>query len=186
MNEKGLNKLYWGFIFIMLSFRIQGFDILPDIVGYLFFASGFIDLASNSTYFSTAAKYNIPMIILSLFSIYQSPVQGGGINLGPLGIFSIPLAIISFILNLLVVYNLFLGIKDIAEKQEEFDLANEANERWHQYKLLQIAVLFSFILIFIPFLAIIYIFIIFVISIILTMTIVGFIKRCSENLNKFI
>lgn len=184
MKESGINKLYWGFIFIMLSFRIQGFDILPDIIGYLFFASGFIELTSSSTYFSIAAKYNIPMIILSIFSIYQTPVQGGGINLGPLGIFSIPIGLASFGLNLLVVYNLFMGIKDMAEKQEQFDLAKESNERWNQYKMLQIAVLFSYILIFLPPLAIVYIVVLFVIAIILAIVIIGFLKRCSENLNK--
>lgn len=184
MNESGLNKLYWGFIFIMLSFRIQGFDILPDIVGYLFFASGFVELASSNTYFNIAAKYNISMIILSIFSIYQTPVQGGGINLGPLGIFSIPIGIASFVLNLLVVYNLFMGIKNMAEKREEFDLVKESNERWNQYKILQIAVLFSYILIFIPPLAVVYIIVLFVISIILTIGILGFLKRCSESLIK--
>jgi hypothetical protein len=63
------------------------------------------------------------MIILSLFSIYQSPAQEPGINLGTLGFFSIPLAILSFILNLWVVYYLFKGIKDLAIKREESDIA---------------------------------------------------------------
>lgn len=183
MNEIGLNKLYWGFIFIMLSFRIQGFDILPDVVGYLFFASGFSNIVSSSTYFSIAAKYNIPMIILSIFSIYQSPVQGEGIHLGPLGVFSIPVAIASVVLNLLVVYNLFMGIKDMAEKRGQFHLVRESDERWNQYKMLQIAVLFSFILVFIPPLAVVYVIVLFVISIILIIGILGFLKRCSESLS---
>lgn len=183
MSENGFNKFYWGFLFIMLSFKIQGFDILPDIIGYLFFASGFRQLLLNSTYFSIAAKYNIPMIVLSLFSIYQSPVQGGGIQLGALGIFSIPIAIASFVLNLIVIYNLFMGIKDMAEKRELYDLVKESDEKWNQYKLLQIAVICSFILIFIPFLAIVYVIVIFIISIIITISILIFIKRCSESLS---
>lgn len=183
MNESGFNKLYWGFLFIMLSFRIQGFDILPNIVGYLFFAAGFSSLVSSSNYFSIAAKYNIPMIILSVFSIYQSPAQGGGIQLGILGIFSIPIAIASFVLNLLVIYNLFMGIKDMAEKGEQFDLANESDEKWNQFKMLQIAALCSFIFIFIPLLGVLYIIGILVISIIITIGILGFIKRCNERLS---
>lgn len=178
MIERGLNKFYWGFIFIMLGFRIQGVDILPDIVGYLFLASGFNDVISSSSYFSTAAKYNIPMTILSIFSIYQRPVQGTGIDLGPMGIFSIPIAIASFILSLLVMYNLFMGIKDIAEKQGQSDLANESDEKWNQYKMLQFAVLFSFILIFIPFLGLVYIIVLIVLSIILMIGILGFLKNC--------
>jgi hypothetical protein len=182
VSESGLNKLYWGFLFIMLSFRIQGFDILPDIVGYLFFAFGFRELISSSDYFSIAAKYNIPMTILSIFSIYQRPAQSGGINLGVLGIFGIPIAIASFVLNLLVIYNLFMGIKDMAEKREESDLARESDERWNQYKMLQIALLFSFILIFIPLLGVVYLIVLFIIAIILTIGILGFIKRCIDTL----
>ncbi|MGH4137121.1 hypothetical protein [Clostridium sp.] len=183
MNESGFSKLYWGFLFTMLSFRIQGFDILPDIVGYLFFAAGLSKLALNSNYFSIAAKYNVPMIILSVFSIYQSPAQGGGIQLGQLGILSIPLAIASFVLDLLIVYNLFMGIKDMAEKQEKPEFVNESDEKWNQYKILQIAALCTFIVIFIPLLNVIYIIGLLVVSIIITIGILGFMKRCSESLS---
>lgn len=182
MNKSGLNKLYWGFLFVMLSFRVQGVDLFPDIIGYLFFASGFIELTSSSTYFSIAAKYNIPMLILSIFTIYERPAQGGGIHFGLFGIFSITIAIASFVLNLLVVYNLFMGIKDMAEKNEQPSLMNESYERWNQYKMFSIATLFSYILIFIPPLAVVYILILFIIAIILTITILGFLKRCSESL----
>jgi len=181
MNENGFNKLYWGFLFTMLSFRIQGFDILPDVVGYLFFAAGFSNLISSSNYFSIAAKYNIPMIILSLFSFYQGPVQAG-IHLGSLGILSIPLAITCFVLNLLIIYNLFMGIKDMAENQEQSDLVTASDEKWTQYKLLQIAAIFSFVFIFIPLLGVVYIIGILVVSIIITIGILGFMKRCSESL----
>lgn len=183
MNGRGLNKLFWGFFFIMLNFRIMGFDILPDIVGYIFLASGISDLISNNDFFNKAAKYNVPMLILSILSIYQAPAQGGGISLGLLGIFSIPIAIASFILNLLLVYNIFMGIKDMAEKLGQYDLMEESGKRWNQYKMLQIALLFSFILIFIPPLALIYIFVLFIVSFILTISILGFLKRCSGNLD---
>jgi hypothetical protein len=123
------------------------------------------------------------MIVLSLFSIYQSPAQGSGIHLGLFGILGIPIVIASFILNLLVVYNLFMGTKDMAEQQEQHDLAQEADKRWNQYKLLQFAFLFSFILIFIPLLAFLYIIVFFIISIIITIAILGFLRRCSESLN---
>lgn len=183
MNESGFNKLYWGFFFIMFNFRIQGFDIFPDIVGYLFLASGFSCLVSNSSYFGTAAKYNIGMIILSVFSIYQFPAQGNGIHFGPLGIWSIPLVIISFVLNLLVIYNLFMGIKEMADKMDQPDLAMESDVRWNQYKMLQIASLFSFILVFIPPVALIYIVVMFIVSIVIAIRILGFLKRCRETLN---
>lgn len=179
--ESGLNKLYWGFLLIMLSLRIQGFDILPDIVGYILFASAFSDLASESTNFSTAAKFNIPMIILSVFSIYQNPAQVQGINLGSLGLLSIPLGIATFVLNLLVVYNIFMGIKAMASQRGQFELASESDQKWNQYKMLQIAAVFTFILIFIPMIGFIYIMVLFVVAIVIAVKIMGFIKRCKES-----
>jgi len=182
MNKRGIRKLYLGFIFIMLSFRIQGFDVLPDTLGYLLFASGFNDLVLHSPHFSKAAKYNISMLILSLFSIYQSPVISGDIQFSPFGIFGIPISIATFVLNLLVVYNLFMGIKDMAENGGQSGIAVESNKIWNQYKLLQIAIVSSFVIIFIPLLALVYIIVVFVITIKLVITIVGFLKRCSEYL----
>jgi hypothetical protein len=183
MNESGFNKLFWGFLFIMLGFKIQGFDILPNIVGYLLFASAFSNLDSSITYFSTAAKYNIPMIVLSLFSIYERPAQGTGLQLGLLGVFTIPLAIASFVLNLLVVYNLFMGIRDMAKKREQSDLVHDSDKMWTQYLTLQIASLCSFILIFIPLFGMVYIIALLIASIIIAISILGFLKRCSDSLN---
>lgn len=182
MYRSGLNKLFWGFVFILINIKFQGFDIFPDIVGYLFFASGFTELSSNSKHFSIASKYNIPMIILSIFSIYQQPVQGGGIHLGYLGIFSIPIAIAALIINLLVVYNLFMGIKDIAKERGQFDLVDDADKIWNQFIMLQIALLFSFVIIFVPPLAVVYIIVLFIISSIITIIILMFLSRCRNSL----
>jgi hypothetical protein len=183
MVEKGLHRLSWGFIFIMLSFRINGFDILPDVVGFLLFASAFGILSSNSDYFVKASKYNLPMVILSVFSIYQRPAQEEGIQFGPLGLLSIPIAIFSFVLNLVVVYYLFMGIKDMAIKGEQSDIVLESDGKWNAYKIFQIAVVLSFVMVLIPPLAFVYIIVLLIISIILTASIVGFIKRCSRRLS---
>lgn len=182
MYERGLNKLFWGFFFIMLNFRIAGFDILPDIVGYIFFAVGINELISSSDFFSKAAKYNIIMLILSIFSLYQTPAQGIGINLGLLGLLGIPIAIASFVFNLLLIYSIFMGIKEIAERLEQYDLMQEADERWNQYRILQIAILCAFLLIIIPPLALVYIIVLLIVSIILAIRILGFIRRCSDKL----
>jgi hypothetical protein len=150
MNQGGLMKLYWGFLFIMIDFRLQGIDVLPDIVGYLLFAAGFGILMSNSEYFNKARNFNIPMIILSIFEIYEKPAQGGGIQLGSFGIFGVLIGIASIILSLLVIYNLFMGIKEMANQQGQMELYEESDRRWNQYLILQIASIFAFILIFIP------------------------------------
>lgn len=182
MNEDGFRKLYWGFLFIMIDFRIQGVDILPDIIGYILFAVGFGILALHSIHFSKARNLNIPMIILSIFSIYEVPAQNGGVQFSPLGFFGILISIASLILNLLVIYNLFMGIKDMAEERGQMDLYTESNKMWNQYLMLQIAGIFMFVLIFIPLLGLISIIALLIASIILTVVIMGFIKRCGMYL----
>ena len=86
----------------------KAFDVLPDFVGYLLFASGFGILAANSMYFKKASKLNIPMIILSIFTIYERPKQEPGINIDLLG--SI-VGIVSLILGLLIIYYLLQELK---------------------------------------------------------------------------
>ena len=182
MNDKRFRKFYWGFFFILIDFKINGFDILPDVIGYILLAIGFRILALNSEYFLTAGKYNIPMIFLSIFSIYEQPAQESGIQLGPFGWFGVLLSIAGLVLGLLVVYNLFQGIKNMAEKQQKADLFSEADQRWHQYLNLQLAALGAFLVVFIPPLALIYIIILLVVSIYLTYYIMKFMNRCDTEL----
>ena len=185
MNERGLKKLYWGFLFIMLSIRFNGIDILPDIIGYILFAQGFKELENRSSYFIKAEKYNIPLIILSIFSIYQIKINMndvGSMVHSPLIPFVMAISIATFVLDLLVVYNLFMGIKEIMEQQEASDLIDESNSRWNEYFVLKIATMFSFFFVYLPLIATIYITIILVLSIIILIKIMGFIKRCDDNI----
>lgn len=41
---RGISKIAWGFIFILINIDIFGLDILPDFVGYIFILSGINDL----------------------------------------------------------------------------------------------------------------------------------------------
>ena len=141
MIRSGFGKLYWGFLFIMIDFRIQGIDILPDVIGYILFAIGFNMLAENSEFYKKAAKFNIIMIIVAVFSIYEQPAQGGGIHINQTGIL---IGIISLIFSLIVVYYLFMGIKEMAQHQVKLDFYDEAGLRWTQFLLLQLAVLLFF------------------------------------------
>ena len=183
MNQRGFTQLYWGFLFVMLNFMIKGFDILPDIVGYIFFAFGFAALASNSEHFKKASRLNIPMIILSIFSIYESPAQDSGINVNfdSANALGILIGIISLILDLLIVYHLFMGIRDMSSNVDQ-EIYEEADRRWHQYLMLSIAAILSFIIVFIPFVNFVYIIGMFVASIALMIFILGFMKRCGARL----
>ena len=114
---------------------------------------------------------------------YQKPIQVDGIYLGVVGILSILIAIVALVLKLLVVYNLFMFIKDMARELNQLDLVIESNVRWNQLMLLQIATLFSLILILIPTIAVVYGIVLLIISIIITIVVLGYLKRCDENLS---
>jgi hypothetical protein len=183
MYKNGFNMLYWGFLFTMLDFKLQGFDILPDIVGYILISVGLKILLEQSGYFKKAAIFNIPMIVLSIFSIYEPPAKGGsGINFGPFGLIGIPLMIAGIVFSLLVIYNIFKGIEEMALIRNQMDIADESRQRWGQYFAFSIATLFAFILILIPPLAIIYVIVMFIIAIALTSIILIFMKKCEERL----
>ena len=181
MYKSGFDKFFWGFLFIMIDFKLNGFDILPDIVGFIFFAVGFSMLATNSIYFEKARNYNIPMIILSIFSIYEKPTQAnGGVQLGQFGLIGVILGIISVILTLLVVYNLFMGIKEMAERQGLMFISDDADSCWRQFLFLQLAALFLFVLIFIPVFALVFVVVLLILSIVITFFIMRFMKKCGE------
>lgn len=108
------NKFYWSFFFIMLDFRLQGVDIIPDIIGYLLFAAGLSLISNENSWFEKARKLNIFMIFLSIFQIYERPAQGTGITFGPLGYYGVIIGIASMIISLLLMYNFFMGIGDMA------------------------------------------------------------------------
>lgn len=183
MIKNGLNKLFWGFLFISINFRICGIDIFPDVIGYILFALAFNQLKENSDHFSKASTFNIFMIILSIFSIYEVQATNGGINLGPLGILSIPIGIASFILTLFVIYNLFMGVKELMSIHNNYTLAMEADERWKQYVALLIATAIAFIIIFIPVLNIIYALVLFGFSIAFLVKTLKFVNDCKNFFN---
>lgn len=182
MAVEGLRKFYWGFLFIMVDFRIMGIDILPDIIGFILFAMGFSALLEESDHFRSARDLNIPMIILSIFTIYERPAgQDGGVHFHPLWPLGILVGVAGIILTLMVVYRLFMGIEEMAGRRELRELSVEAGQRWSQFLMLQLAVVGAFILFIIPPLAVIYVIALLIASIILTVVIMGFIKRCEDN-----
>lgn len=182
MNKDAFGKLSWGFFFIMLDFRLQGFDVLPDIIGYILFASGLSVLDSFSEYCCKAKSLNVTMIILSIFSIYERPVNTQGVHIGSLGPLGIVIGLVSVIVSLMVIYNMFMGIGQIAREKQQMGLSDEAEKRWTHYLTLQIAALAVFAVMFIPVISMVYMVCVLAGYVIMTFIIMGFMKRCGEVL----
>lgn len=179
MVREGFNKFFWGFLFIMFDFRIQGFDILPDAVGFILFVLGFQALAEYSEYFVKAKIFNWIMLVLSLFQIYEQPVQCGDIHINPL---SIVVGLVSFVLILVIVHHLFKGIRDLAVKRQRFDIEHDAARRWAYFLVFQIASVLLIIMIVVPLLFFLMVIVLFVAAIALMVILMSFMKKCGEQL----
>lgn len=179
MRQQGFSNFFWGFLFIMFDFRLQGIDIMPDIIGFILFALGFQSLAAHSHHFAKGGTMNWIVLILSIFAIYERPNQGGGVSIHPIG-FIVGLA--SLALLLLVVYHLLMGIKEMATRQHQMDIVSEADKKWSYFWIFQLAGLLMYILIFIPPLFVLAAIAMFVVMMIVMVMLMQLMRRCGEQL----
>jgi len=141
----GFGSIFWGFIF-MFDIRIQGLDILPNFIGYLLMYSGLGKLSPYSSEFGHAKKYSIPLVVLSLFSLFQVQIPIGQGTMNPLSLGLFAVGIITTVLDLLLVYHLCLGIIDLAKDQSKHALQDLAHTRWRAYFLYKIIFIIFFAL----------------------------------------
>jgi len=71
IDAAGINRIFIGGLFIFLSFRFNGFDVIPDFVGYIFILSGLNALEEYSPLFKKAKILAAISFLLSFSSIYQ-------------------------------------------------------------------------------------------------------------------
>lgn len=147
----GFDKLFWGFLFLFINFRIGGIDILPNFVGYLFFYFGLKDLQDRDYYFLDGKKYAIILGVLSIFTLYDPATNASGYSFSPVGI----IGIIMLVLDLILVYHVTSGINNLAINLEEFELADKAKKRWKLYLFSNLGAFLLLIFIFVPTLLII-------------------------------
>jgi len=129
----------------MFDFRINGFDILPDFIGYLLIFLGLSALVNLNEKFNKAKTLALPLIIISVLDIYQSPVP---LNIGlmePKTMIISLIGIISIILNILMIYNICIGIEEKAKESGNFVLGTLARSRWNLYLIFQIIFLVIFV-----------------------------------------
>lgn len=140
----GFNYIFWGLLCFLISFRVQGFDILPDFIGYILFIIGFTNLKDDNHRFPTARILSIILLILSLFDVYVSP----GATTDTFSFLSF-VNLIYMILNLVLIYHLCKGISEVALAHNEHQLVETAMLRWKLYFSGIIATSILFFLVFI-------------------------------------
>ncbi|MEC0240411.1 hypothetical protein P4H66_11165 [Paenibacillus dokdonensis] len=128
----GFLHLFWGFLFL-IDIRINGFDILPDVVGYVLFFLGFIKLESKSQHFLKAKNMSVVMIILSVMSLVISwaSLQSW--------LFYFLFNVVLYILKLYIVFHLCYGISELAGRRGLHEFQNKAIQRWRWYIIVMTA-----------------------------------------------
>jgi hypothetical protein len=107
-------QLFWGFLFDLIDFRINRFDLMPDVIGFLLIMLGCNTLRRYNLRFSVSFAIAIPLMIFSLFDLVH--VRGVQLSIdasgGPVGAaigISVLLAIFVFALDLVMTYNVCAG-----------------------------------------------------------------------------
>lgn len=161
-DMSGLKLALTGLIFTAINIRIQGFDIFPDVIGYIMVIIGLGRIEKYSGCFSSAKIAAYLLTVLSLFNIYQAPVQNtaaaadmftttNSVNYNA-GIFgSIPWLAALFMVagtvaNLYFACFMCRGMKNLLLRVGDDTLAGICDDRWKLILVAQIGVLASMLI----------------------------------------
>jgi hypothetical protein len=108
--------VFWGLIFVLLHFKINGFDLLPDIIGFGLIAIGASNLAVLSQQFRLASSLSIVLAILWAIGLAISGDAG------------ILFGVLVTILNCAMMWSLLGGIIDFTTSRDRRDLAELAQK----------------------------------------------------------
>jgi hypothetical protein len=137
--------LLWAAFIFFFDVRIMGFDVLPDVVGYVLMVIGLKRLASLNKHFATAARIAPIVALVSLADFYQPPAKGASILAfgapsftTPLGALLTVAGIVLVALNLFLVYHIITGIVELARPRRDDEVIERANSLLGEYKSLHI------------------------------------------------
>ncbi|RXT01914.1 hypothetical protein [Ammoniphilus sp. CFH 90114] len=134
MYTTAYQRLFQGFLLILLDLRIQFFDILPDFVGYILVFRALGILASQHLNFSKAKPFALALIFLSLTNLLpftQANLLEYSFSTQELGWLVIGQAII--LTELFLLYWIIQGIYEVAKDRGNEELQEKAQFRWKFY-----------------------------------------------------
>lgn len=111
------SKLFWGLLVIILDFSINGFDLLPDGLGYLVVAAGCRGLLSLSSRFATARTLCFVLALLWLIGFVIPPD------------IAMVYRLVRMVVNCAMIWQLLGGIREFAHSRQRQDLAERAVNR---------------------------------------------------------
>lgn len=151
----GLKLCLIGMIMAFINIRIRGFDLVPDIIGYLLVIVGLGRLEHYDDSFSAAKKAACVLAVLSLFNIVQiQDNSSSGSVIFDAGVFGntpwigMVMMIAGVLANLCFTFFLCMGMQHLLQQAGEDYLAKTCKERWEMILITQIGLMLSLLLAF--------------------------------------
>ncbi len=103
-----MTQIFWGYILVLFHFRINGFDLLPNFLGYILVCVGLTKLLGESKSFKKARPLGMIM------AIYSAVIAMGDLaGVGFAGALFTALNLISVGMWIYLTYLIVLGVKDL-------------------------------------------------------------------------
>ncbi len=109
-----MRQIFWGLLIVAIDLRINGFDLLPDGIGYGLMAWGCGGLVPLSRQFAMAQPLAWALALLWLISLAVPPKAGL--------VFGLAAAVV----NCNLMWQLLGGMSDFANGQGRYDLGGRA------------------------------------------------------------
>lgn len=145
--HSGFYLIFWG-VLLQYNIVIRGFDILPDIIGYVLIFKGLKIIAEESKYFQTAGKLVLPLIPLSLINFYNFQYHPD--LLLSIFFFVDALKAIVFALNMYLIFNICSGAIQIAHSISDKYLETTIRQRMYLFLGIAGAVLLTSLISLVP------------------------------------
>ncbi|RKP53018.1 hypothetical protein D7Z26_14855 [Cohnella endophytica] len=128
--KKAYSIIAWGLALELLDFRINNFDLLPDVLGYLLVAIGLSRLKEGRRYFGVARW---AAVVLMFFSVLPLIGMESTISLtsgDKPGFQALALTSVTTAIDLLMLYGICRGIRSSAINRSKWELALSAKNGW--------------------------------------------------------
>ncbi len=165
-DMSGLRLCLYGLIITVININIQGFDIFPDVIGYIMVIIGLGRIEQYEEKFGQAKRIAYILTVLAAINIYKPQTQDPSVVAGPLqansvtfsaGIFgNIPwlatlLMFLGMAANLVFLYAMCMGMKNLLIRTGDETLAGVCDNRWTLLLISQIGLSASILLAFVSF-----------------------------------
>ncbi|WP_449537642.1 hypothetical protein [Ferdinandcohnia sp. Marseille-Q9671] len=133
------NRMFWGFIFILLDIHILVIDILPDPIGYYLILSSLRFVTPENRLGNRIKWLTTGLIIISIPTIFVQQTVDHSPGFSPWWTYSSALGIG----KLLLVFFLFQLIMEIVTSLEDIALIHRSSQTFSMYMWVMVIITFS-------------------------------------------